>query len=211
MNLLRSSALVVLVTLVLLPTHAKADQIVVTPGSALEIRFTVPHPVKTFTDLGPLAHGLFYPDMIYFDLSNVTIHDGIGMHSAFLYDGDALLGVVTDDLRGDSFIEMGSFMSASSLFYGGPDRQTVIDMTSILDGTIDGRLVFTISRGALVLDDATHITAQLGLGYDGTFGEGDFVNIVSVDTVHPVPEPASLILVGSGLAGVAARRWKRKA
>jgi hypothetical protein len=180
-----------------------AGQVTVTPGSALEIRFTVPQPLKTFTDRGPYDHGLFYPDMVYFDMSGVTIDGPIGTHTASLYDGTTLLGVVSNDLTGSSFVEMGTFMSADSLFFAGPDRQSVIDMTHILDGTIEGRLVFTINSGSLKLDDSSHIAAQLGLGYYGTFGVGDELVITSIDTVQHVPDPApTLLLLGMGLAGL---------
>ena len=211
------SPFVLVAALLLSAVPASAGPIVVNSGQALEIRFTVPHPVSTFTDRGPYEHGLFYPDMIYFDLGGVnsgpggevTINGPIGFHSAYLYDGDTLLGVVTNNLLGNSFVEIGTFMSPSSLFYAGVDRQTVIDMTPILDGTIDGRLMFTISNGSLIVDDTTHITAQLGLGYSGTFAQGDDVNILSVDTVRTVPDAGStLLLFGIGLVGL--RAWRRR-
>ena len=182
MRTLRLSSFAVCALLVLFPKDALAEKLTITRGVALEVRFTIQLPLKTFTDRGPNEHGLFYPDMIYFDLSPVAIHGRVGEHSAYLYDGDTLLGVVTNDVVGNSFIEMGTFMSADSLFFAGPARQTVVDMSSVLDGTIDGRLVFTIARGAIIVDE-TDIRAMLGLGYFSTFGIGDALNIVSLQAV----------------------------
>ena len=118
--------------------------------------------------------------MLYFDLSGVTINGPIGVHSASLYDGDTLLGVVTNDLVGNSFIEMGSFISPDSLFYAGPNRQTVIDFTSILNGTIDGRLLFSISQGSLAITDATVLNAQVALRLGPTFASKDSANVLSL-------------------------------
>ena len=165
------------------PAVASADPILVTPGQVLEIKFSIPHPLQTFTDYNG-STGTFLPDMLYFDLSGVTIHGPIGVHSASLFDGDSLLGVVTNDLVGNSFIEMGSFMSADSLLYAGPNRQTVIDITSILNGTIDGRLLFTISRGSLAITDATALNAQVALGLGPTFASKDSAKVLSLGTVR---------------------------
>jgi hypothetical protein len=88
-------------------------------------------------------------------------------------------------------VEIGSFMAPGSLLYAGPNRQTLINMTTILDGTADLRLVFTISQGSLVLDDSTHLTAQLGLGYYGTFATGDDLNIMSVGLAKHLPQPVT--------------------
>jgi hypothetical protein len=156
----------------------------VTPGLALEIRFTVSLPLKTFIDRGPYESGLFYPDMLFFDISSARINGGLGEHAAYLYDGDVLLRTVTNTVVGNSYVEMGTFMSPDSLFFAGPDRQTVVGMGSILTRNIDGRLLVTISRGSLIID-SSDIRGTLGLGYYGTFAAGDDVNIVSIRTVHP--------------------------
>jgi len=134
-----SSCPAVLAALFLFPSNVQGDQLIVTTGLALDIRFT-------------------------------RINGGPGEHAAYLYDGDVLLGTVTNTVVGNSYVEVGTFMSHDSLFFAGPDRQTVVDMGSILTGDIDGRLLVTISRGSLIIDSSD---------IRGTVGMNDLNSVVA--------------------------------
>jgi len=96
----------------------------------------------------------------------------VGSHSAYLFNGETQLGVVTNSLNGElpsgGYLELGSFQTATSQGYNGPNRNTVIDFSSILDGTIDGRLLFTISQGSYEIPLNTLVRGLIGIGRPGS-------------------------------------------
>jgi hypothetical protein len=169
--------------------------LIVNPSLGLEVDFTVSHPATPIN--GPLSP--YPPDLIYFDVVDIVPKvPTLGLHSTFLFDGATQLGVVTNS----SFSELGIFITASDAFFAGPNRQSVIDFSSILNGTIDGRLILTVTDGSFTFTDQSQVRGWLGLGGPGgTFGVGDRVNITSVRNVAlaSVPEPSSLALLGLGI------------
>ena len=130
------------------------------------------------------------------------------------YDGDQLLG------------RQSPVGSMSGVFYGAglevrhdaTSTPQQVDFTSLLDGTIDGRLELSFATGAFVFDPATLPHPLLlwdvitPAGFWAARAEFAWVRDVRVDVtpgLTPVPEPGTLSLVAAGL-GVGWLRFRNR-
>ena len=208
------------------PISTNASQITIDPTSALEIRFHMPDVDFVIT-----------PDLLFLGLNNLSINAPVISHTAQLFNANVLLGTVSNTLGGnrigDANLEAGAWRTSDSSYRGGPGRSTVIDFSSVIDKTIDGRIIFSIESGSFLFDDDPIINPPGGscTGSAGSpisdpciflrVGEGvgpggfrsrpeDNPIVTSVSRISLVPEPTTLVLVGLGLAGIGYRMHRSK-
>jgi hypothetical protein len=136
---LRSAALALLASATLFTaTPARAD--VLTPSEVLRVEFAIDNNFN------------LQPNTISLSFGIIQVLSAYTSRSAAMYDGATLLGIDTKTSFGShvgalSLSPSNSWVSATSPFtFKNP---TVIDFTSILDGTIQGRVDFTIATGAV--------------------------------------------------------------
>ena len=171
----------------------QAGPITFLPGDTLEIRFYLPGPPDQ----------LMYPngvladvDIFHASISNTSqllILSPVVSHTAELFDGSVSLGTITNTFGGASTgyanLEAGNWKSPSSLFdSGSPGRDLVIDFSSFVDGSIDGRLQFQIASGSMLVDIDTLLPFfNIGLGFGGTWGITNVQPVISQISIIPQP------------------------
>jgi len=130
------------VTLSVAAGQAHAD--ILTPDEVLRVPFTID---SNFVSA--------IPDVLSLKLGIIDVQVAYTTRQARLFDGTTLLG---EDVKGSwgSFVgplsmnPSNSFVEASSVWsFKGP---TVVDFSSILDGTIDGLIEFRIETGQVDID-----------------------------------------------------------
>jgi hypothetical protein len=164
------------------------------PDEIWEIQFsadTIAHPCPTNCDVLELVP------------AGPGSPTGVAAINASLFNGATLLGTYTNTL-----CCVPSFKSSSSLWnFASP---TVIDFSSLQNGTFNGRIDFSITSGTLNFDP--NDTTFFFLGHAGSSNSlsSDPLSRHVISTAILTPEPATVGLLALGLAGFALRRLRRR-
>jgi hypothetical protein len=169
-----------------------------TPESVLRYTFSV----------SPQLSYPAYMDLVFYK-SNPSFPSPVPRSTlvASLYDADTLLGTwsPTVGLGTDVNGQLTTLVTIAAFASADPDNRhpddTVADLSTLLDGTIQGRIDVSISASSLDLSNEALAGLVLALGDAdcscGNFLQPNFVGVV--DGADGVPEVSSLVLSATGM------------
>ncbi len=178
-----------------------AAALLVTPGQALEVEFS-------FFNTPPVVPGGV--DVLALTTTPFSASESNISVNAELFDGSTLLG--SGVVASAAIVP---FISAGSLFDG-----ITSNLATVIDGTIDGRIRitpnFTSADGFIEFTFANfNVRAGRGTSDGSQVFAAPFARVQAaevVSAVSPVPLPAAVFLLLSGLSvlgGIAVYRWRR--
>lgn len=219
MNLLQNKklllALFVLSALFLMPAESRADVVGVctdVPGQsglgACDKRVNITGSVVTITltNTSPVANGGFITADAFNLAANTTISNfsAVNVLANNTTTPNTNFGITQGVISASPFDNRNTLISTGGDFEGGGNPTTGIGVGQTV------RFTFTLGGAGAGANTETSIFTSEFIRFRGFNDGGSDKTMVSATPAAAVPEPTTMLLLGSGLAGVAARIRRRR-